>query len=305
MKSFSPIGSIRPYPSGSSESGPSRSPTQAQQGESHNVETLSGDSPTGSRKRVRTEGEQRNWDSLPHDLKLTIAKRLRMDRTAQANLRLTSPAFKAAVSEAVTHVKVRNRKDLLAAINAYKAGGITSIDLSYSNITNRDLLLLKDLPGLKQLNLSGCRKLTDAGIAHLQHITSLKQLDLSMCDNLTDVGIAHLQYLTSLQQLNLSGCENITDAGIAHLKNLTSLQRLELIDCSRLTGAKFDHLKDLISLQQLILNYCNNLTDDGIAKLKDITSLRKLELSGCSKLTNQQVNDLRKQLKNCNITRLV
>ena len=242
MKSFSPIGSIRPHPSGSSASGPSRSPIQAQQGESHNVETLSGDTSTDRGKRTRTEGGPHTLSTLPYEIRLEIVKR--SDRTARANLRLVDKALKSAVSEAVTDVKVTKREDLLAAINAYHEGGITTLDLSGSNITDDDLSLLNDLPGLKQLNLSGCNNLTDAGLAHLQHLTSLQQLDLSRCSNLTDAGVAHLQRLTSLQQLNLSRCYNLTDAGLAHLQHLTSLQQLDLSRCDNLTDTQVNLLRE-------------------------------------------------------------
>jgi serine/threonine protein kinase len=66
------------------------------------------------------------------------------------------------------------------------------------------------------------RDVTDAeleSLAHLRGLTALRQLDLGGCTRVTDAGLEHLRGLTALRQLRLSGCEQVTDAGLDELHN--------------------------------------------------------------------------------------
>lgn len=93
----------------------------------------------------------------------------------------------------VRHVTVDSRDKLEKAIEVYKDVGITTLTLKGRSVTDEDLALLQDLPGLDDLDLSGCTDLTDAGLAHLQELTSLQHLILSFCINLTNAGINFLR----------------------------------------------------------------------------------------------------------------
>jgi hypothetical protein len=58
------------------------------------------------------------------------------------------------------------------------------------------LLFLQQITGvtsLQHLNLSGCKGVTDSGIAHLGGRTALQHLDLNGCESVTDIGVAHLR----------------------------------------------------------------------------------------------------------------
>ena len=57
----------------------------------------------------------------------------------------------------------------------------------------------KRLVHLQSLDLMGCKRVTDAGIAHLKGLTHLRRLDISWCSAITDAGIAHLKDLTQLE----------------------------------------------------------------------------------------------------------
>ena len=79
---------------------------------------------------------------------------------------------------------------------------------------------------MQTLNLRGCEKIADAGLAHLKRLTNLQNLDL-MGTQITDAGLVHLKGMTNLQDLNLYGCPNITDSGVAELQK--ALPNCEII----------------------------------------------------------------------------
>jgi hypothetical protein len=115
-----------------------------------------------------------------------------------------------------------------------------------SDVRDRELYgvaHLRNLPALREMCLSRCKNVTDAGLAHLQGLVGLKSLDLKECDRVTDAGLAHLQGLVGLKSLNLMECEELTDAGLAHLRGLTGLQSLSLEKCPRVTDAGVQELQ--------------------------------------------------------------
>eukprot|EP00808_Paulinella_micropora_P001056 g21783.t1 len=130
------------------------------------------------------------------------------------------------------------------------------------------------------LKLSFCKKITDAGLAHLAALP-LHHLDIDRCKKITDVGLAHLTALP-LQYLGLAECTRITDAGLAHLAALP-LQRLNLAFCN-ITSAGLAYLTAL-SLQHLSFTCCDNVTDAGLAHLAALP-LQYLCIDSCIKITD-------------------
>jgi hypothetical protein len=55
--------------------------------------------------------------------------------------------------------------------------------------------------------MGGCRRITDAGLAHL---TGIHTLDMSECERITDAGLAHLTGIHTL--LYIFGCNLATIA---------------------------------------------------------------------------------------------
>ncbi len=85
------------------------------------------------------------------------------------------------------------------------------------NVTDVGLVFLKNLPGLKILNLSSC-SLTSTGLQALKHLPRLTRLDLSYCNRLTDAALKVLDGLQALEYLNLQGCVKITNGGVARIR---------------------------------------------------------------------------------------
>jgi serine/threonine protein kinase len=172
-------------------------------------------------------------------------------------------------------------------------------------VTDAGLAHLKGLTALQELNLGGCKKVTDAGLAHLKGLTALQELNLGGCVRVTDAGLAHLKSLTALQQLDLNGCVRVTDAGLTHLKSLTALQQLDLSGCVRVTDDGLAHLKSLMALQELRLSGCVQVTDDGLAHLSNLTALQWLDLVGCEGVTDYGLAQLKslKALRQLSLSR--
>jgi len=101
----------------------------------------------------------------------------------------------------------------------------TLVNLSHTDINNRDLRHLKRLNGLQRLNLSGTG-ITDDGLRHLEGLYGLKALDLS--DTLVSgSGLKHIRNLTTLRYLYLSRTQ-IDDADLQHLTRLNRLRHLDV-----------------------------------------------------------------------------
>jgi hypothetical protein len=122
------------------------------------------------------------------------------------------------------------------------------LDRSSINRPGMDLLFLKEVRGLKSLELSGLRlNKADLGyLAGLKKLESLrlakstgtdnlpgsvnknlKRLELPYCD-LTDVGLARLARLEKLRELDLSWVRGITQVGLERLTALKGLRKLTL-----------------------------------------------------------------------------
>ena len=94
-----------------------------------------------------------------------------------------------------------------------------------TNITDKELAMIKDLPSLVELRL-GTTKITDAGLAVAKNLPELQVLSLELT-SVTDAGITHLKDLKNLVYLNLYGTA-VTDAALDNLKDKKYLRSLYL-----------------------------------------------------------------------------
>ncbi len=65
----------------------------------------------------------------------------------------------------------------------------------------------------------------DAELEKLKELTTLTQLDVDGCRGVTDAGMEHLQGMNNLKWLNISHTQ-VTEAGLKHLKSMTNLETL-------------------------------------------------------------------------------
>jgi hypothetical protein len=116
----------------------------------------------------------------------------------------------------------------ILAIRLAQNTNLLRVDFSLrgKEVKDEELLLLKDVPNLTELNLGGTM-ITDASLAHLKPLKNLTRLQLHNT-KVSDASLVNLAEMTKLKSLNLYGCAGITDMGLEHLKGLKELKKLYL-----------------------------------------------------------------------------
>jgi hypothetical protein len=105
-------------------------------------------------------------------------------------------------------------------------------------VRDEELVLLKDVPNLVELNLGGTN-ITDSSLLHVKPLVNLTRLQLHNT-KVTDAGLENLKGLSKLKSLNLYGSA-VTDKGLDNLAGLKTLTNLYLY----LTKATPDGAKKL------------------------------------------------------------
>ena len=161
----------------------------------------------------------------------------------------------------------------LARISAAKR--LRTLDLSYSDVRDEDLSVLRVLPTLTNLEIQGS-KVTDAGLTHLQSAENLRSLFLGSTE-ITDTGLAGIASLTKLKMLSVPET-GITDAGLEHLLVMSELTSLDLRQ-TRVTDKGMAVVAKLKTLRQLILGR-TIISDKGLGDLSGLVRLQELDVSG-------------------------
>lgn len=135
----------------------------------------------------------------------------------------------------------------------FKAAPLTlNLSKFYFSVTDEALAEIVELfPNIKELNLAGCTRITDAGLAHIEGLKKLQSLNLDSCYGITDAGFVHLKGLSDLQKLNLVET-SIADEGFGHLKTLSHLQELTLWSIDHHENAITDLKKALPKLKIIV-----------------------------------------------------
>ncbi|KAI3468614.1 hypothetical protein Pfo_025277 [Paulownia fortunei] len=140
-------------------------------------------------------------------------------------------------------------------------------------INNSALWSITGMTNLKELDLSRCSKITDAGIRHLLSVPALEKLCISETGVTAD-GVAVLASLTNLLMLDLGGLP-VTDSALSSLQALTKLQHLDLWG-SEVSNEGAVLLKTFTNLSFL------NLAWTTVTNLPNLSSLAYLNMSNCT-----------------------
>ncbi len=100
-----------------------------------------------------------------------------------------------------------------------KVNALKSLELCYSGVRDSDLLNLRSLPMLQELNLDSC-VVGDSGIAHLVEnnvMSNLNTLDLADA-NISDVAMSKIAQFKEMRNLSLFYC-NISNRGALCLRS--------------------------------------------------------------------------------------
>ncbi|KAK8706930.1 hypothetical protein V6N13_058002 [Hibiscus sabdariffa] len=157
--------------------------------------------------------------------------------------------------------------------------------------------------GIKELNLSGCGKLTDSSLKIIAEICSiLRALDIGNVPKLTDNSFGHLASgCRSLESLKL--CRNafrckihsftispFSDDAIAAFLEMSGevLKELALNNVGKVGhNTALSLARRSRNLVSLDLSWCRNLTDEAMGLIVDsCLSLRVLKLFGCTQITD-------------------
>jgi serine/threonine protein kinase len=112
-----------------------------------------------------------------------------------------------------------------------KPGELYRLKLNPDSTTDAELAKLRSLagfPGLEEIDLSGCKFVTDTGLLHLAHVNGLRAVTLTDT-SVTDAGLALLfGRFPNLEQVGLTGAAGISQAMIPDLMRLRNLRRISL-----------------------------------------------------------------------------
>ncbi|XP_022737961.1 leucine-rich repeat receptor-like serine/threonine-protein kinase BAM2 isoform X2 [Durio zibethinus] len=129
------------------------------------------------------------------------------------------------------------------------------------------------MTSLKEVDLSRCMKVTDAGVRHLISISTLEKLWISET-GVTANGVALLSSLKNLSILDLGGLA-VTDNALNFLQALTKLQHLDL------WGSKISNKGALVLRRFPKLSFLN-LAWTNVTCFPNLSSIEFLNMSNCT-----------------------
>ncbi len=167
-----------------------------------------------------------------------------------------------------------------------KRGALFSLDLSgCSRVTGKGIIA----PGLSSLNMSGSLRVDAAQIA--SQCPGLRSLDLSHCRLLTDACLTSiLQACTGLEELLLEGVDDLQSIVGEPLRDL---RLINLLKCPTLDGTWAPWISSLPALKELRLS-CSGWSDAEFCRLRG-DAWHFLHLSDCSKISSQSIVSLLEQ----------
>lgn len=145
-----------------------------------------------------------------------------------------------------------------------------------SNVDAEWMAYLGAFPYLRSLNVANCHRINNSALWPLAGSTSLKELDLSRCLKVTDAGIKHLLSVSQLQKLNLLQT-GVTANGI---KLLSALRNLSTLDLGGLpvSDQALSSFQVLTNLEYLDI-WGSKISDEGALTLKKLPKLSFLGLA--------------------------
>lgn len=117
---------------------------------------------------------------------------------------------------------------------------------------------LSNLTGLRELNLCGCKRLSNITLVHAIRFQELRYLNLSYCQVMGEEGLQCMaQNCPSLEVLMLAECGQTTDQVVLVITHfLKRIKTLDLQSCTKLTDDALDSLSSCLTLQYLDVSNC-------------------------------------------------
>ncbi|KAK6137292.1 hypothetical protein DH2020_028964 [Rehmannia glutinosa] len=138
---------------------------------------------------------------------------------------------------------------------------------------------------LHSIILADCHRINNSALWSITGMTNLKEVDLSRCSKITDAGIRHLLSVPSLEKLYISET-GVTADGVAVLASLTNLLMLDLggsheIATFRPLGSEVSN-KGAVLLKMFPSLSFLNLAWTNVTNLPNLSSLACLNMSNCT-----------------------
>ncbi|XP_034982676.1 F-box and leucine-rich repeat protein 13 isoform X1 [Zootoca vivipara] len=144
------------------------------------------------------------------------------------------------------------------------------INISGINVTDQALDALGKIWKIKEIIISECRLLTDAGIKRFcLDLRRLDHVDLSYNQQLTNNSLKHLSFnCHRITILSVTGCPKVTDTGIQFVAaECPFLHYLDISGCMCITDRALKCLwKGCHQLRILKMLYCPNITRQAVSK---------------------------------------
>lgn len=180
---------------------------------------------------------------------------------------------------------------------------LTRLDLTaVRHITDGGIAAMSALPALQRLDLMLCRRLGDDALKFISILNAnvrsngsggLRHLDLSYLRNVTDAGLWNLAQLSNLTYLNLFECKGLTDEGLKAVAALPALCELHGLSSPSFSNAGLSNLNALQrSLTCLDMSFFKRLNDEGADCIATLIRLSDLDLGG-SEITDDGLAALR------------
>ena len=137
--------------------------------------------------------------------------------------------------------------------------------------TDLDAVTLGNLAGLRYLDLTACKKLTDTGLMQALKFPELRNLHLGLIPGLTDEGlIPVINNCPSIEELNVSQSSNLTDVAIETVvTKLHRLQTLNVFGCDKLTDRSVQLIQAHCDrLKYLDVSFCSGITVGAMESLE-------------------------------------
>ncbi|KAG5449636.1 Dynein regulatory complex subunit 6 [Clonorchis sinensis] len=151
--------------------------------------------------------------------------------------------------------------------------GLWQLNISGTDLDNRGLAAIGNLPRLHELKIAKCYSIVDAGLEKFaQRAAHLEFVDLSFCNNLTDEGIKALSFCCRhLQVIKLASCGKLTDSSTEYISIACSyLRTLDVSGCLLMTVNSLKHLKKGCKrLECLLINGCHQIEKRDVLRWTD------------------------------------
>lgn len=145
--------------------------------------------------------------------------------------------------------------------------------ISTNSYTGYSLARLK---GLRDLDLSGCNRITDVSLTYAFNFKELINLNISRCQQITHQGVEHLvKNCQSIEYINLNDCYNLNDHAVKEIvQQLKRLKQLELRGCNQLTDKTLEYVRSYCEkLKFLDVQGCRNMSPELACSIGSLPTL--------------------------------